>query len=391
MTTSDQDDPRSAPAPAPLTAPPERRRRRLRRHPESEEFVEVKPDASPLRKLIAILLVFGVVIGALVGGAYWWYRRQVNPPGPPGRAVAVVISSGTSTSGIANQLEHDGIIGNKTVFTFYVRRKKAGPFEAGRFMLRKNSDFDSVIRVLERGPVAPQFVRVNIPEGLTVAEIAAKLHAGVPRFSAAEVFQILASSGLPSSLRPQPKGSWEGLLFPASYDIGSKTGLTTVLSQMAAKMDDVTQAEGIGPASAAVAKAYGIRLTPYQALIVASLVQREAGSAEEAPKVATVIYNRLHQNIALGIDATSRFLAQKTKTKLDFSSPSPFNTRRRKGLPPTPIAAPSQASIHAALHPATGPWIYYVLTAPGKHTFAVTTEQFLAAKRICEAKHLGCG
>ncbi len=379
---------------AELTAPPgssRKERRRLRRAPEDEEFIEVKADPGPWRKLIAILLVFAIVLGVLVGGAYWWYRRQVDPPGPPGAPISVVIAEGTSTSGIANELEHDRVIGNKTVFTFYVRRKNAGPFEAGRFVLRKNSDFDSVIRILERGPAPPQFTRVTIAEGLTVAETASKLHKGIPRFLPAQVSQALKSGAVRSSLRQGPTGSWEGLLFPARYDVGIRTDLTAVLNQMAAKMEQVTRAEGLGPASAAVAKQFRIQLSPYQTFIVASLIQREAANSSDAPKIATVIYNRLQRKVPLGIDATSLFLAKQTGKKIDFASPSPYNTRRQRGLPPTPIAAPSRGSIHAALHPTPGPWLYYVLTAPGKHTFAVTPAQFEAAKRICKAKGLGCG
>jgi UPF0755 protein len=356
-----------------------------------EEFVEVKPDSGPWRKLIAILFVFALVIGVLVGGAYWWYRRQVNPPGPAGAAISVIINQGTSTSGIAKLLEKDGVISNKTVFEFYVRRKHAGPFQAGRFVLRENSDFDSVIRVLKRGPVPADVVRVNIPEGLTLTEMANKLHRSIPRFFPSKVRATLASGAVKSSLRQGASGSWEGLLFPASYDVGPHTDLAALLSRMALTTEQVTRSEGLGPASAAVARKFGIRLTPYQALIVASLIQREAGNDAEARLIATVIYNRLRQHIALGIDATSRYWAAQTGTKVDFSSRSAYNTRRQKGLPPTPIAAPSRAAIHAALHPATGPWLYYVLTSPGHHTFAVTNDQFLAAKRICKARRLGCG
>lgn len=345
----------------------------------------------PGRKLIGILLVFGIVAGVAIGGGYSWYRRQVDPPGPPGSAVSVVIPKGTSTSGIGDVLENAGVISNSMVFTFYVKRKKAGPFEAGRFVVRKHSDFDSVIRVLRRGPVPPRLTRVTIPEGLTLSELEVKLHDAVPRFGPDDVRQALAAGRVVSPLRPGPRGSWEGLLFPASYDVGARTDLVTVLSQMAKKMDDVTRAEGIGARAFAIAQRYRIPITPYQLLIVASMIQKEAGSAEEAPRIATVIYNRLQQGIPLGVDATSRYLAGVTGQKVDFTSTSPYNTRRQKGIPPTPIAAPGRYAIHAALNPADGPWLYYVLSAPRKHVFVVTNAEFLRAKEICKAKALGCG
>ena len=111
--------------------------------------------------------------------------------------------------------------------------------------------------------------------------------------------------------------------------------------------------------------------------------------------VARVIYNRIKQGIPLGIDATSRYeaeLAGRDRSKVDFTSSSPFNTRRFKGLPPTPIAAPGRASIEAALHPADGPWTFYVLQdAAGHHFFTASNAEFLAAKKRCHDAGLGCG
>jgi UPF0755 protein len=111
--------------------------------------------------------------------------------------------------------------------------------------------------------------------------------------------------------------------------------------------------------------------------------------------VARVIYNRLKQGIPLGIDATSRYEAEITRgdrRKVDFSSSSPYNTRKVKGLPPTPIASPGRASIEAALHPADGTWIYYVLTdSQGHHTFTDSASEFAKAKQKCHDAGLGCG
>jgi len=359
-----------------------------------EEYIELRPEASPWRRALAVLVVLAVLVGALVAGGLWWYRRQVDPPGSPGAAVPVVISKGSSTSAIGNTLHDAGIISNGAVFAFYVQRKHAGPFEAGRFVLHTNSDFDSVIRVLGKGParsIAAPTVKVNVPEGFTVAQISERLQRRVPRFTAPAITAALASGKVRSTLRPAGQTSWEGLLFPATYDVSVRTDLAALLEQMAAKTETVSRAAGIDAQAAVVAQMYGIKLTPYQALIVASLIQEEAGSATEAPMVATVIYNRLRKGLPLGIDATSRYLAESTGTPIDFTSTSPYNTRRQVGLPPTPIAAPGQFAIQAALHPADGRWLYYVLTEPGKHTFAVTNDEFLRAKRECEAKNLGCG
>jgi UPF0755 protein len=136
-------------------------------------------------------------------------------------------------------------------------------------------------------------------------------------------------------------------------------------------------------------------LTPYEILIVASLIEEETKIDEERPMVARVIYNRLRDGIPLGIDATSRYeaeLAGRDRGDIDFESDSPYNTRRVAGLPPTPIAAPGRASIAAALNPAEGPWIYYVLEdEAGNHFFTDSDSEFLAAKDRCREAGLGCG
>ena len=108
--------------------------------------------------------------------------------------------------------------------------------------------------------------------------------------------------------------------------------------------------------------------------------------------IATVIYNRLRQGTSpLGIDATSRYGRRRPERRWT-SRAGRRTTRGDTRVCRRPRSRrPSRAAIHAALHPATGPWLYYVLTSPGNHTFAVTNEQFLAAKRICKAKRLGCG
>jgi UPF0755 protein len=137
------------------------------------------------------------------------------------------------------------------------------------------------------------------------------------------------------------------------------------------------------------------KLTPYEVLIVASLIEEETKVDAERPKVAQVIYNRLRQGIPLGIDATSRYEAElegRDRGDIDFTSDSPYNTRRQQGLPPTPIASPGRASIEAALNPADGPWIYYVLEdADGNHFFTDSNSEFITAKKRCKDAGLGCG
>ena len=135
-----------------------------------------------------------------------------------------------------------------------------------------------------------------------------------------------------------------------------------------------------------------LELTDYQVLIVASLIEEEAITVEDRPKIARVIYNRLLEGESLGIDATSCYAAEKLcadLTQEDLDSTSPWNTRlvTNRRLPPTPIAAPGERSIRAALNPDPGEWFFYVRTEEdGGHTFAVTGEEFAEAKALCEER-----
>jgi UPF0755 protein len=126
------------------------------------------------------------------------------------------------------------------------------------------------------------------------------------------------------------------------------------------------------------------------------LIEEEAKFPEERNKVARVIYNRLEQGIALGIDATSCYeKSGESSCRLstaDLQSDSPYNTRRQKGLPPTPISSPGRASLEAALHPDGGDEIYYVRNdAEGHHLFTASADEFNAAKQTCIQNGWGCG
>jgi UPF0755 protein len=188
--------------------------------------------------------------------------------------------------------------------------------------------------------------------------------------------------------------SYEGLLFPDTYQVGEGMDEAAVLTLMAAQFDRVaTEIDLVGRADA-------LGLTPYEVVIVASLIQEEYGIVEEMPKMARVIYNRLDIGEPLGIDATSRYeaeLAGRDREDIDLESDSPYNTRRNPGLPPTPIAAPGRLALEAALSPADGPWIFYVRdpdpsrTPPGGHFFTDSAREFENVKAQCEEAGLGCG
>jgi UPF0755 protein len=345
------------------------------------------------RWLVALGLVVLIALASL-GGVRWWYGNQVDPPGGPGEVVLVDVPEGASISRVADLLAEEGVITNATLFRFWVGGKELDTVLAGSYELRERSSFREALDGLNAGPAQPigiETTRVSIPEGLTVRETIDRIAAQVPRFDAAELQAVLDEGEVPSSLRPADIASYEGLLFPATYEITDEDTPLSLLTMMAAEMERRAEALGLAAAVARAEASTGLDLEPYDLLVIASLVQEEVGNDDEAPKIATVIENRLRDGWALGIDATSKYLAELEGGSIDFSSTSPFNTRTQRGLPPTPIASPGEVALRAAISPAEGPWMYYVLTEPGVHTFTVTNEDFLAAKRVCQERDLGCG
>ncbi len=360
---------------------------------EADEYFDLPHESRIPRWLVALGVVVLVVV-IVVGGSMWWYRNQVDPPGGPGEQVQVQIPEGSTTSDVGSILDDQGVISSATIFNFWVGGKDLTSVQAGTYAFRANSSFDDAVAVLNAGPGEPLVAattKVSIPEGYRVEQIVARINEKVPRLTVEDLDAALAEGKVPTSLKPEGTTSYEGLLFPATYEVGDDDTAVDVLTEMAQEMEGRVAAMGIDDAATAISQKWGIEVDAYDLLTTASLVQEEAGGPDEAPKVATVIYNRLAADMPLGIDATSKYLADTEGGEPDYESSSPYNTRTQAGLPPTPIASPGEYALDAALHPADGPWLYYVLTDPGVHTFVETYQEFLDGKQECIAKDLGCG
>jgi UPF0755 protein len=332
--------------------------------------------------------IVGLLLVAFVGV---WVQRQINPSGSPDAPHTVVVPAGSTSSAIGKLLAKDGVISSSFVWDWYLRINGGGPFEAGEYQLGDNTSMGAVVSALQRGPLPPAQKRVTVPEGFTVKQTLARLASPTKGLGLdlTKLQQALASGQVHSSFQPPGETSSEGILFPDTYEVDPKTDELAVLQLMVQKMDETLTQLDVTSAQTTY------HLTPYEILTVASLIEEETKVPEERAKVARVIYNRIKQGIPLGIDATSRYeaeLAGRDRSKVDFTSSSPYNTRKHKGLPPTPIAAPGRASIEAALHPDDGDWIYYVLQdSAGHHLFTASASEFAAAKQRCHAAGLGCG
>jgi UPF0755 protein len=184
------------------------------------------------------------------------------------------------------------------------------------------------------------------------------------------------------ALRPYlPKGtkSLEGFLFPKKYEFEAGSTADAVIKRLLAQFK--LEVRDL-PWSAY--KQLGLK-RPYDVVIVASMIEREARFPEDRPKIARVIYNRLSKGMPLQIDATVEYALGTYKSRLtleDLKVESPYNTYLHRGLPPTPIANPGLASLEAALSPAKGKWLYYVvIDAQGHHAFTASYDEFIKLKQ----------
>jgi UPF0755 protein len=338
------------------------------RRPAEPADTTRSPRRMPRRTLLLVAIV-------LIAGAAWFLSNLYQPfKGDPGARVAVKVPNGATVGQIADLLQRDGVIDSS--FYFGLRAAIAGQrggLKSGTFTLRKDMSYGDALTALTHNPPPPPVVRVTIPEGLSRREAAPIVEQdGITG-------DYLTASKRSKALNPHrygaPKGTGlEGFLFPATYELRRHaTARQLVAEQLAAFKQNLA---GID-----LRYARSKNLTAYDVVVIASMVEREVAVAKERPLVAAVIYNRLHQGIPLGIDATLRFALHDWTHPLrvsELASTTPYNTRNHQGLPPGPIGNPGLASIKAAAHPAHVGYLFYVVKPGtcGQHAFSSTDAQF---------------
>ena len=355
-----------------------------------EDLLESSPRE--FRQLRGVTRTVAIVVVASVlflGSLGWWTVGVLNPSGEPGVAVNFTVNDGDTISSVAARLHSAGIISNATIFRWYVSTKGTIALTPGYYALKPKDNAGSIVEALSTPP-AQTFISVTFPEGMTVAQMAQRLSEKMT-FMKPEDFMAAANSpDTASELRPTSQTSLEGLLFPDTYQISGDDTESRVVARLVSMMERVSRQVEL----TAGAKARGF--SPYEILIIASLIEREAKVATDRSKIAQVIYNRLAKKMKLEIDASVKYGQDPAMSWTDMkATDTPYNTYINKGLPPTPIANPGKASIQAALAPFGSPpasdqactglpagvkceYLYYVLAdEAGGHVFATTYEQHL--------------
>jgi UPF0755 protein len=297
--------------------------------------------------LLAGLLVLLAGLGWLLGG---WYL-----PGPLPRDEAFRVASGTSLSAVADQLAQQGAVRGATAFRLRMRLLGGkAPIKAGEFLLPKRASAARILAILQGSEVVRRFVL--IPEGMP----------------AVMVYDRLMANPVLTGRLAVPE---EGSVLPDSYEIQPGEAREAVLARMQSAMRAAIAAEWAGRDPDLVVT------TPAQAVVLASIVEKETGKAEERPLVAGLYANRLRKGIRLQADPTIIYPITRGKPlgrrirQSEIHARNGYNTYAMAGLPQGPITNPGRAALHAVLHPADTDALYMVADGTGGHKFAATLAQ----------------
>ncbi len=333
------------------------------------------------------------LLALILAAAIVWFCVELFQPfhGSGHGSVTVVVPAHSHIGQIASQLERDGVISSS--FFFEVRATISGDrgdLRAGTYRLKRDMSYSSVLSMLTKAPPAAKVSDVTLIPGRTRRQIDALLRAQGVKGS------YYADTRGSYFLRPRWYGaprrtsSLEGFLFPDTYQLREPISIAALVADQLKRFRQ--EFSGVS-----LSYAHSHHLTPYDLLIVASMIEGEAKTARDRGLVASVIYNRLRMGMPLQIDATTCYIADSNPCRLTpalLRSSSPYNTRIHKGLPPTPIDNPSLASIAAAARPARTNYLYFVVQACGNGAefFTSNYQQFLRTERqylILRAKRGG--
>jgi len=355
--------------PTEVPGPPRGSRRQRRRRPARRRL--------RLAVLVGAVAAVGFLVFAVV-----WFLGAVDE-GPAGAREVVTLAPGSSTGSIVATLARRHVVSSDLAFRLYLLFHGDPTIDAGDYLLYDHQPFSSVLHRLAAGPdVFP----VTVAVGTTVFELTGQVAQDVPRWSPGTFAAATTSGQVHSPWLPAGSTNFDGVLGTGTYLVMPGETPVQLLTQMVDRFDG--QAAKANLANAAGADG----VTPYQALIVASIVEKEGYYPKNFGGVARVIYNRLNAGMPLQMDATVLYALHQDGgpvTPADEQVPSPYNTYLNRGLPPTPICFPSAGALQAALHPPAGNWLYFELVSKsGTEAFESTYAQHLRDIALAHSRGL---
>ncbi len=341
---------------------------------------ETPPTRAPRRlwlRLVVVLCTLALVACAALGAGAFLVYQHVTQPGVAGEAVKVTIPEGVKGKQAARILADKGLVEHELLFRLALRLDSTHkPIKQGWYALPRGLSPMELLHLLQQGSnrkpdpdEAPPELKVTVPEGLTIAQVAQQFAHPQAFVEAASDPQLVAQLGLHVD-------TLEGFLFPNTYYFDKPPSEREVVERMLGEFK--RQYDGL-ISTAPLPKGFD----QIAVVTIASLVEEEARVADERPKVAAVIYNRLVKKMPLQLDSTLQYALHKYGQRLlyaDREVDSPYNTYKHPGLPPGPISSPGLASLRAALQPAEADYLYFVSNADGQtHTFSSTEAEHLRA------------
>jgi len=320
--------------------------------------------------IAAVLAALGLAVAVPALRFAWFIKHPVAPPSPQ----TVRIASGTSFAEIARTLEAQGVVADAGKLKLLARwREAAGRVKAGEYAFDQPANPDAILARLVAGDVIRY--RFTVPEGLTLREIAARLETE----GRGRADSFLALTHDPAFCQPLGIAgtTMEGYLFPETYLL---TGDMTEEKLIQAMVREFNRR--LTPEIEAGATQH--KLNRHQLVILASIIQKEAGNREEMPLIASVFHNRLQKGIPLQADPTVIYGIDNfdgNLTRQHLNTPTPYNTYQLRGLPAGPIANPGEDALRAAAFPATTDYIFFVSRGDGTHAFSKTLQEHNALVR----------
>ncbi|MDO4925396.1 MAG: endolytic transglycosylase MltG [Turicibacter sp.] len=289
--------------------------------------------------------------------------------------IVIEIPTGSTLGQVADILKENKLIKNKTLFKLYVRLSdNTSKLKSGKFLFNQTFSNDKIMKNLVNGKIYNEGIKITIPEGSTSNEIIDLLVKN--KLGRKEIYKELINNpkefvGEFKFLNEEKITSLEGFLYPSTYYFKDDENETEILKDMLSTFNSKYNEKLQN-------KQKELKISLWEVVNLASIVEKEAVLDEDRPLIASVFYNRLDIGMPLQSDATIQYAFDKRKKSItydDLKIDSPYNSYMNQGLPPTPIANPGIASIEAVLYPAKSDYLYFVATIDGGNNYSKTYEE----------------
>lgn len=332
---------------------------------------DIVGQPQPRKKVPILFVIAGAIASLLIAaiiGVIIWYNQQLSAVDVNSdEKVAVTIESGSGLSQIAETLKTNDLIRNELAFEWYVRKSgKTSLLQSGSYRLGKNEAVPAIVNHLTSGNT--DTFSITFLPGATLAKHRQVLvDAG---YDESEVDAALAKQYSHPIFEGKPTDAdLEGYIYGETYNFAANATVEQILTRTFDQFESVVKSNDL------VSKYQAQGLSLYQGITMASIIQREVATAEDAAQVAQVFKKRYDMGMQLGSDVTYQYIADKTGVERSVDLDSPYNTRRYVGLPPGPISSPGLASLLAVGSPAPGDYLYFLSGDDDKTYFANTNEE----------------